>query len=199
MRQPCGYGPGHNVCFRSAGDEELNSRNIPNRLSQHEEDRRFWVFISALVESVNHNNGRNIRRSERFNQKLLHLVLERLVDNVRIGLEERNERGPKAWVPPRKLERQRGEDKLEVTAILDTSRTEERRSQTAIDEHPFCDRLCDRGFSCPREPVEPEDRRFVEILCPPLDLVQHALSGTIEATAPTPMPTFGPLRTAAAV
>ena len=121
------------------------------------------------------------------------------MDNIWIGLEERDERGPKGRILLCKLERKCGEDELEITAILKTSRAEEGCSQTAICEHPFCNGLRDRGFPCPRKSIKPEDRRLVEIFGPPLDFIQHTLPGSLEAATPVPMPIFGPLRTTAAV
>ena len=115
------------------------------------------------------------------------------MDNVRIGLEERDERGTEVWVHLRKLERQCGEDELEVTAILDTPRAEKRCSQTAAGEDPFCDTLCDCGLPRSGEPIEPEDWRPVEILGPLLDLIQHTLPGLLQATAPISVLVSGPM------
>jgi hypothetical protein len=130
---------------------------------------------------------------EWFDKEFSHLVLKRLVGGVWIGLKERDKLGSEAWVLLRKLERQRGEDELEAAAILNAPRAEERCSQTAIGEDLFCDRLRDGGFPRPGESVEPEDWRLVEILGPPLDLVQHVLPGSLQATAPISVLISGPV------
>jgi hypothetical protein len=185
--------------FRSAGYEELDPGDHGNQLPQHEKDGRFWVFVLTLIEGVDHNHGGNICRLEWFDQKLFHLVLKRLVDNVWVGSEERDKLGSEGRVLLRKLECQRWEDELEITAILDTPRAEVRRSQTTIGKNLFCNRLRDGGFSRPGESVEPEDWRLVEILGPPLDLVQHALPGSPQATAPIPVLISGPVSATATI
>ena len=43
------------------------------------------------------------------------------MDEVQVALEEGDKLGPEAWVLPCELGCQRGEDELEVTAILKTS------------------------------------------------------------------------------
>ena len=113
--------------------------------------------------------------------------------DVRIGSEERDKQGSEARVLVCKLECQSGKDVLEVTAILKTSRAEERRSQPAVGKHPLRDRLCDRGFPRPSESVEPEDWRLAEVLGPTLDLAQDTLSRSVEAPAPITVLTSSPL------
>ena len=85
------------------------------------------------------------------------------------------------WVPSRKLDRQRGEGGLEITAVLETSGAEERRSQTVVSKHSLRERLRDRGFPCTGESVQPEDWRLVEVLAPALGTIQGALSGSLVA------------------
>ena len=114
-----------NVPFWSTGDEELDLWDFGNRLSKHQKDSGLRVFVLALVEGVDHNHGRNTCGSEGLDQKVLHLVSERFVNDVGIGLEERDERGSEVWVSLGKLECQGWEDKVKVTTILETSRTEE--------------------------------------------------------------------------
>ena len=119
--------------------------------------------------------------------------------DVWIGLEERDERGSEFGVPLCELERQRGEDELEITAILDAPRAEKRGTQTAVGEQPFCDRLRDRGLSRPSESIEPEDGRPFEILDPALNLIQHTLSSPLETPSPIPMPMSCPMRPMATI
>ena len=107
--------------------------------------------------------------------------------DVWIRLEEGDKRGPEFRVLLCKLERQRGEDELEITTILDASRAEKRGTQTVVGKQPFRNRLRDRGLPCPSESVEPEDGRRLEILGPLLDFVQHTLPGPLETARPTPV------------
>ena len=119
------------------------------------------------------------------------------MDNVWVGLEERDERGPKGWVLCVSWNASVGNE-LE---ILRSSWPLEQKKDAPkhVCEHPFCSGLRDCGFPCPRESIEPEDRRLVEIFGPPLDFVQHALPSSFKAAAPVPMSIFGPLRTTTAV
>ena len=93
------------------------------------------------------------------------------MNNVRIGSEEMDKGGSESWVFLCELECQCGKDEVEVTSVLDTPRTEERCSETAIGEDPFCDRLRDGGFSGPGESIEPEHGGRVQASSPTLDLV----------------------------
>jgi len=110
------------------------------------------------------------------------------MDNIRIGLENRDKRGPEVRILLGKLECQRGEDELEITAILDTPRTKERSPKAAISKGPFCDRLCDRGFSCPGESVKPEDGD------PSESSVQRSISSSTPSRVPFRQPTRLPCR-----
>ena len=167
---------GHNVQLRSTGDEELDPGNIGNRLTHHEEDGRFWVFILAFVEGVDDNHGRNICGPERLDEKLFHLISKGLVDDVWIGLEERDEGGPEFGVLLCKLKRQCGEDKLQIVAFFNASRAEEWGAQTAVGEQPLRDGLRDCGLSRPGESVEPEDGRLFEVLTVQRSILSNTLS-----------------------
>src|SRR5882757_7702890 len=68
--------PRCDVHLWSAGDDKFDSGNLRDELSQHEKDGRFRVYISALVQGVDHNDGRDSRALERFNQELAHLVFQ---------------------------------------------------------------------------------------------------------------------------
>ena len=121
------------------------------------------------------------------------------MNNVRIGSEERDKGGSESWVFLCELECQRGKDEVEVTSVLNTPRTEERCSETAISEDPFCDCLRDGRFSSPGESIEPEHGGRVQASSPTLDLVQHALACSLQATIPIPMLIPSPMSTVAAV
>ena len=119
--------------------------------------------------------------------------------NVRVGSEERDKRGTEFGVLLCKLERQGGEDKLEITAVLDASRAEKRGAQAIFREQPFRDRLCDCRLSCPSESIEPEDGGLLEVLGPALDLVQYALSGSLETAVPVPVSVSCSMRATATI
>ena len=103
------------------------------------------------------------------------------MDDIRIRLEEGDENGSEFAVPVCQLEGEGWEDELEVTPILEIARTKERGSQQPVGEDTFAERLGDRGLASPCQPVQPEDRRFVGVLGPRLDLTQDALSCPLEA------------------
>ena len=65
-----------------------------------------------------------------------------------------------------------GEYVVEVAPIQEVSRTEEGGTELSIYEHPLRNRLRDRALACPGQPVQPVDRRPVEVPRPELDLVQ---------------------------
>jgi len=117
------------------------------------------------------------------------------VRDVWIGSEERDKRGSEFGVLLRKLKRQRRDDEFEITTVFETSRAEERGTQTAVGEHPFRDGLSDGGFPSPGEPVEPKDGRLLGILGPALDLVQDGSSRSLQATVSISMTIFCSPRT----
>ena len=119
--------------------------------------------------------------------------------NVRIGSKERDKVGPEALVRLCKLECECGKDEAEVASVLDTPRTEERRSEEAIGENPFCDRLRDSRFSRPSQSIEPEHGRPVQTPRPTFDLVQHALPRSLQATVPIPVLIPGPMSATATI
>ena len=102
-------------------------------------------------------------------------------------------------VPACQLEGEGWEDELEIAPVLEIARTEERGSQQPVGEDPFADRLGDRGFASPGQPVQPEDRRLVKVFGPRLDLVQDAFSRPFEATMAVAMAVLCPLGTTAPV
>ena len=55
------------------------------------------------------------------------------------------------------------EDEVEVAAVLEIVRTEERRSQHSAGKDPLADYLGDRGLASAGEPVQPEDGRPLEV------------------------------------
>jgi len=66
----------------------------------------------------------------------------------------------------RQLKGEGGEDEVEVAAVLEIARTKEGRSKLSISKDPFAGRLGDCGLASPGEPVQPEDRRLVEVFGP---------------------------------
>ena len=86
--------------------------------------------------------------------------------DVRIRLEEGDENRPKFWKLVGQLEGEGGEDEVQIAAVLEFARTEERCSQLSVSKDLLADCLGDRGLAGPSETVEPEDRRLVEILDP---------------------------------
>ena len=99
-------------------------------------------------------------------------------------------------VPARELDRKGREYELEVPPIREVPRTEEGCPKLSICKHPLCDRLRDRALPRPGKPVQPVDRRFVEIPCPVFDLIQDSSTGPFETTITATVSIFGCLRAA---
>lgn len=74
--------------------------------------------------------------------------------------------GSEVGVSVCQLEGKGGEYEMEITAVLEIARTEERCSKAFFRKETFSDRLSDRRFPRPSEPVEPKDRRLVEVFGP---------------------------------
>ena len=85
---------------------------------------------------------------------------------------------------------------MEVAPILKVPRTEERGPELTVREHPLGDGLRDSTLPRPSQPIQPVDRRLVEISCPEFDLVQDSSAGSLQATFAIAMPIFGSLCTA---
>ena len=81
-------------------------------------------------------------------------------------MEERDEDGSKFWELVGQLEGEGGEDEVEVAAVLEIARAEVRRSELPVGKDPLADRLGDRRLAGPGKPVQPEDRRLVEVSGP---------------------------------
>ena len=107
--------------------------------------------------------------------------------------------GSKFGVFVRQLEGQGREYEVEVTAVLEVSRTEKGRSKEALCEQTLSNGLSDGRLPGPREPVQPKDRRLLEISSPGLDLIQDGLPCAPEAASATTMLIRSPASTAAAV
>ena len=127
----------------SAGDEELDSGNLFDEPSQHREDSRRWFLILALVKRVNHYDRRNVCRLQWLDNQPFHLVVQRLVDDVRVGLEKRDEVISEVGIFVGKLESESGEYEVQVATVLEVSGTEKGSSQNTIGEDTLGDGLSD--------------------------------------------------------
>ena len=85
---------------------------------------------------------------------------------------------------------------MEIAPVLEVPRAEEGGTKQSVREHPLCDRLGDGCLSRSGEPVQPVDRRFVEVAGPKFNLVQDGASCSLETTAAIAMPILSPLCTA---
>ena len=90
---------------------------------------------------------------------------------------------PKVGVFVCQLESKGGEDGVQVTTVLEVSRTKKGRSQETIGEHTLSDRLSYRRLPCPGEAIQPKDRRLLEVFRPRVDLIQDGLSSASEAAS----------------
>ena len=86
--------------------------------------------------------------------------------DIRIRLKEGDKNGSKFREFVGQLEGEGGKDEVQVAAVLEIARTEERRSELAISKDPLADRLGDRGLASAGKPVQPEHRGLVEVFCP---------------------------------
>ena len=96
----------------------------------------------------------------------------------------------------RELDRKGGEYEVEVAPIREVSRTEEGGTELSICECTLHNRLRDRALACPGQPVQPVDRRPVEVPCPGFDLVQDSSTGPLQTTIMVTVPKFCCLCTA---
>ena len=96
----------------------------------------------------------------------------------------------------RELNREGGEDELEVAAVLEVSRTEEGCTKLSTCEYSLRDRLCNGALPRPSQPVQPVERALTEILRPELDLVQNCSARPFKTTPTTAVLIPGPLRAA---
>lgn len=168
--------------LRSASDEEFDLGNLFNQSAHNGEDSRLWFVVCAFVERVDYNDCRNPFLLERRNNQLLHLIAERLVSNIWVRLEERDENRSKVGVSVCELERKSGEYEAEVAAVLEIARAKERCPQQPISEEPLGSGLGNCGFSGPSESVEPVYRRLVKVFGPGFDFVQYGLPCPGEAS-----------------
>ena len=88
------------------------------------------------------------------------------MDDVWVGLEERDEMSSKVGMLVCQLESKGREYEVEVATVLGVSRAKEGSSQEAIGERALGDGLSDRRLACPGQPVQPEDGGFVEVFGP---------------------------------
>ena len=72
----------------------------------------------------------------------------------------------KVWEFMDQLKGKGGEDKVEVATVLEVTRIEERHDEPSVNKHPLADCLGDRKLVSPGEPVQPEDRRPLEVFGP---------------------------------
>ena len=125
----------------------------------------------------------------------MHLVIKRLVGDLRIGLGQRDEDRSKVGVLARELDSEGGEDEVEVTSILKVSRAEEGGTKMSICKRPLCNCLCDCGLPRPGQPVQPIKRGQIEIPGPRFDCVQNSATCPLEAAVTVTMPVLDPVCT----
>ena len=116
------------------------------------------------------------------------------MDDFWICLDKPDKGRSKLRVPPGELDSQRWEDRPEVTPVVEIPRAEEGGTQTPVRERPLRDRLCDCALARSGEPVQPIDRRLVEVTGPEFDLVQNFCPCSSETTIPIAMSILGLLR-----
>ena len=81
-------------------------------------------------------------------------------------MEEGDKSGSEFWEFVGQLEGEGGEYEVEVAAVLEVTRTEERRPKLSVSKDPLAGRLGNRGLASPGEPVQPEHRRLLKIFGP---------------------------------
>ena len=104
------------------------------------------------------------------------------MDDIRVLLDKWNKCGSEFRVLARKLNGKGGEDELEIAPILVVSRTEEGSPEPSFCSGPLRNRLGDGSLPGSSEPVQPVDRRSVEVARPEFDLVQNGTAGSLETT-----------------
>ena len=86
--------------------------------------------------------------------------------NIRIRLEEGDQGRSKFGVLVSELKGEGGKDVVDVPTVFEIARTEEGRSESPVGEDAFGGGLGDRRLASPGEPVQPVDRRHVEVFGP---------------------------------
>ena len=72
----------------------------------------------------------------------------------------------KVWEFVGQLKGEGGEDKVKVTTVLEVMGIEERHNEPSVNKHLLADCLGNRRLVSPGEPVQPEDRRPLEVFGP---------------------------------
>jgi len=122
--------------------------------------------------------------------------MEGFQGNSWIRLDQGDEDRSKCGVPPCQLNRERWEDEAEVAPICEVSRTKEGGTKPSVCEHPLRNRLRDGALPRSSQPVQPVDRRPIEVLCPEFDPIQDSTSGALQTAFTVAMQVLGSLRTA---
>ena len=118
------------------------------------------------------------------------------IDNSWIRSDQRDEDRSEVGIFACELYSKGGEYEVEVAPIREVSRTEEGGTELSICEHPLRNRLRDRALACPGQPVQPVDRRLVEVPCPEFNLVQDGDAGSLQTSSPATVPILCCPRTA---
>ena len=81
-----------------AGDEELDRGDLVYIVRKHREKCRGRFLISALIQSINDNEGVDFCCLERSNNKFLHLGTEGLLSNIRACLQDWKQLLLELWI-----------------------------------------------------------------------------------------------------
>ena len=107
--------------FGPAGDEEFDRGDLVRVAGEYGKKRRgrFFILVLALVKGVDNDEGLDLRRLERFNNKFLHLGTEDLPSDIRVCPQNLKQLLSERWVPMGELEGERREDHLKIAPVLE--------------------------------------------------------------------------------
>ena len=120
--------------------------------------------------------------------QLVQLIVQRLVRNSRVRPDKRDKDRPKFGVGACELNREGGEDELEVPPVLEISGAEEGGAKRTVCERSLRDRLSDGGLPGPCDPIQPVYGGAGKVADPVLDLVQNCYASTLKTPTTISMP-----------
>ena len=146
-------------------------------------DGRCWLFVLALIKSINDDESGSLGGFEWIDKELLHLRTEGFMSNIKALLHNVEQPLSETRILAGKLEGKGWEDLLKIAAVLGVPRTEETRPKLSVLGACLGEGLGDGRFSGPGQTVEPEDT-LVPFFCKP---VVNVLEDLRPCSPQTPM------------
>ena len=143
--------------FWTTSDKELDFRNFVDIAREHGKDGRCGLLVLALIKGVDDDEDGDLGCFERANYDFLQLGTKSLSCDIRTSLQNSEQLLSERRVSIRELKRERWEDRLKVTPVLEISRTKETRAKFPIRKAELGKCLGNGRLAGSSEPVQPED------------------------------------------